>query len=63
MPKTKSHRGAAKRFKVLPSGRIRRRKAFANHNLEKKKSNRKRRLTAPADVSKADTKRIRSLMK
>ena len=62
MPKMKSHRGAAKRFKVLPSGKIRRRKAFVNHILEKKSSKRKRRLQRPVEVSKADRKRIRRLL-
>ena len=63
MPKMKTHRGAAKRFKVTPSGKIKRRRAFMNHMLEKKSSTRKHRLTAPgATVSKADTKRIRRLL-
>ena len=46
MPKMKSHRGAAKRFKVSPRGKVQRRSAFANHLLGKKSSRRKRRLTA-----------------
>ena len=33
MPKMKSHRGAAKRFKATPTGKLRRRSAFANHIL------------------------------
>lgn len=63
MPKMKSHRGAAKRFKITSTGKIRRRRAFANHILEKKSSKRKRRLTAPhATVSPADAKRVRRLL-
>ena len=63
MPKMKTHRGAAKRFKVSSTGKIRRRRAFMNHMLEKKPSSRKRRLTAPgAEASKADAKRIRRLL-
>ena len=63
MPKMKSHRGAAKRFKVTPTGKIRRRRAFMNHMLEKKASSRKRRLQSPgAVVSKADSKRVRRLL-
>ncbi len=62
MPKMKTHRGAAKRFKVLPSGKIKRRKAFLNHMLEKKSSTRKRRLKAPDTVAPADQKRVRRLL-
>ncbi len=36
MPKMKTHRGAAKRFKLTGSGKIMRRKAGMNHILEKK---------------------------
>ena len=42
MPKMKSHRGTAKRFEVTGTGKIRRRRAFKNHILEKKSSKRKR---------------------
>ena len=62
MPKMKTHRGAAKRFKVTGSGKIRRRKAFMNHILEKKPSKRTRRLNRPADVAPADTPQVRRLL-
>ena len=63
MPKMKTHRGAAKRFKVTSTGKIRRRRAFMNHMLEKKSPKRKRSLNAPdAVVSAKDTKRIRRLL-
>ncbi len=62
MPKMKSHRGAAKRFEVSPTGKIRRRKANANHILGKKSARRKRRLTSPAEVSDHDAKSIRRLL-
>ena len=62
MPKMKTHRGAAKRLKVLPSGKVRRRKAFVNHILEKKSSKRKRRLQRPVLVSGADRKRVRRML-
>lgn len=58
----KTHRGAAKRFKVTTTGKIRRRKAFANHILEKKSPKRKRRLNRPELVAQADKKRIRRLL-
>lgn len=63
MPKTKTHRGAAKRFVVTKTGKIRRRKAFGNHILEKKSSTRKRRLTSMDTVAPADEKRIRKMLK
>ncbi len=63
MPKMKTHRGAAKRFKVTSTGKIRRRRAFMNHILEKKSPKRKRRLSAPdAVVSGSDAKRIRRML-
>lgn len=63
MPKMKTHRGAAKRFEITGTGKIRRRRAFANHLLEKKSSTRKRRLRAPdAQVSASDARRIRRLL-
>lgn len=63
MPKQKTHKGAAKRFKVTPTGKIRRRRAFANHILEKKTAKRKRRLNAPdAVVADADRKMVRRLL-
>ena len=62
MPKMKSHRGAAKRFRVTANDKIMRRRAFGNHMLEKKSSKRKRRVQSPDQVSKADSKRIRRLL-
>jgi len=63
MPKMKTHRGAAKRFSITSTGKIRRRRANVNHLLEKKDSRRKRRLTASdALVSKSDAKRVRRLL-
>jgi large subunit ribosomal protein L35 len=63
VPKMKSHRGVVKRFKVTASGKIRRRRANANHLLGKKTSTRKRRLTGvDARVSDADSKRIRRML-
>jgi large subunit ribosomal protein L35 len=44
MPKLKTHKGAAKRFKKTGSGKIARRKAFARHLLTSKSPSRKRRL-------------------
>ncbi|HLT69748.1 MAG TPA: 50S ribosomal protein L35 [Acidimicrobiales bacterium] len=58
MPKMKTHRGAAKRFKTTGTGRLRRRQTNVNHILEKKAPARKRRLRRPTDVAKGDAARI-----
>ena len=62
MPKMKTHRGAAKRFKVTGTGKLRRRQAFMNHMLEKKPSTRTRRLNREADVAPGDVKSVRRLL-
>jgi large subunit ribosomal protein L35 len=62
MPKMKSHRGAAKRFRVTATGKIMRRRAFGNHFLGKKSATRKRRVQSPDVVAKADRKRVRRLL-
>ena len=62
MPKMKTHRGAAKRFKVTGSGKVMRRKAFKNHILEKKSPERKRRLGQEAEVAGGDADRINRLL-
>ena len=61
MPKMKSHRGAAKRFRRTGTGKLRRRRANKNHILEKKSPKRKRQLRAPADVSPSDERMLRDL--
>ncbi|HMC42221.1 MAG TPA: 50S ribosomal protein L35 [Acidimicrobiales bacterium] len=62
MPKMKTDRGAAKRFKVTGTGRILRRRAFRRHLLEKKPSRRTRRLARDVDVSKADKREAKRLL-
>lgn len=62
MPKMKTHRGAAKRFKRLASGRIRRRKAYNSHLFTKKSAKRKRRLDQATTVSPADQPRVERLL-
>ena len=59
MPKMKTDRGAAKRFKITGSGRILRRRAFRAHILRKKPSTRTRRLKGMVDVNKGDRKSVR----
>jgi len=62
MPKMKTHRGAAKRFKVTGSGRILRRKAFRSHLFEKKPSKRTRRLARETEVTGGDRAQVRRLL-
>jgi large subunit ribosomal protein L35 len=62
MPKMKTHRGAAKRFRLTGSGKIMRRKAFKNHILEKKSPARKRRLGRESEVVNGDRDRIERLL-
>jgi len=62
MPKMKTHSGTKKRVKVTGSGKLRREQANKRHLLEYKSSRRTRRLSADADVSKADTKRVKRLL-
>ncbi len=50
MPKMKSHRGAAKRFKITGSGKLRRRHSMKSHILTKKTTKRKRRLRQSTEV-------------
>jgi large subunit ribosomal protein L35 len=62
MPKMKTDRGAAKRFKVTGTGKLIRRKAFRSHLLEKKSSVRTRRLARDSEVAPADRKNVRRLL-
>jgi len=62
MPKMKTHRAAAKRFKKTGSGKIRRHKAFKRHNTGRKSAKRVRTLRKATLVSKGDEKRIRRLL-
>jgi large subunit ribosomal protein L35 len=62
MPKMKTDKGAAKRFKVTGTGKIRRRHAFLNHILEKKSPTRKRRLASGTEVAPADVRQVRRLL-
>ena len=62
MPKMKSHRGAAKRFEITGTGKIKRRRAFKNHILEKKSSKRKRRLSGDVELEPGDAARVKRLL-
>ena len=62
MPKMKTDRGAAARFKVTATGKIRRRQQMRGHLLEKKSSVRTRRLARDVDVSSADRRAVKRLL-
>ncbi len=62
MPKMKSHRGAAKRFKVTKSGRVKRAKAFKSHILTKKSSKRKRNLRQTGFLVGRDAENIKKIL-
>jgi large subunit ribosomal protein L35 len=62
MPKMKTKRGAAKRFKFTASGKIRRSRAYLRHILTAKSRKQKRRLGKPTLVSPVDEKHIRRML-
>lgn len=62
MPKMKTHRGAAKRFRTTGRGKIKRRKAYKSHILAKKTRKRKRGLRRPTLVAGADEKRVKRML-
>ena len=62
MPKMKTHRGAAKRFKKTGSGKIKRSHAFTSHLFVSKSPKRKRQLRHAATVAPSDAKRIKQLI-
>ena len=62
MPKMKTHRGAAKRFKRTASGKFKRAKSNKQHILTKKASKRKRKLRKSALVHPTDVRRVRQMV-
>lgn len=63
MPKMKTHRGAAKRFAVTGSGKVKRNKAHKSHILTKKTSKRKRRLRqAGLIATNGEVRKIKRLL-
>lgn len=62
MPKLKSHRGAAKRFKKTATGKFLRSKAFKRHILTSKPTHRKRGLRGTEVVDAADTPKLRRML-
>lgn len=62
MPKMKTHRGAAKRFKSTATGKFKRGKAYKSHILTKKTTKRKRGLDTPTLISKQDQKKVERML-
>jgi large subunit ribosomal protein L35 len=62
MPKLKTHKGAAKRFRLTATGKIKRGHSHARHILTKKSNKRKRHLDIDVLVSKADHERVISML-
>jgi large subunit ribosomal protein L35 len=62
MPKMKTHKGAAKRFKVTGTGKILRDRAFMQHNFGTKAPKVKRRLTGQVEVAPGDGARIKRML-
>ena len=62
MPKLKTHKGAAKRFRLTAGGKVKRGHSHARHILTKKTSKRKRLLDIDTLVAVADEERIKSML-
>ena len=58
----KTHSGAKKRFRKTASGKLRGRRAYSTHILEKKSPKRKRRMSRPSEISAKDAPRVRKLL-
>lgn len=63
MPKVKTNRSAAKRFKITGKGKVKRMRAFKSHILTKKSAKRKRRLRKPDLVLGGDAKRVLRMLR
>ncbi|MCK6440662.1 MAG: 50S ribosomal protein L35 [Planctomycetes bacterium] len=63
MPKMKTHKGAAKRFKITKKGKIKHYNAGHSHLLSNKNAKRRRRLRKPSTMSTTQAKTIRTLVK
>jgi large subunit ribosomal protein L35 len=62
MPKLKTHKGAAKRFRTTATGKIKRGHSHARHILTKKTAKRKRQLDIDTLVSEADMDRVEQML-
>jgi len=62
MPKLKTHKGAAKRFKKTATGKVKRHQAFLRHMLTSKRHKRKKKLGGGVLVSDADTPKVKRMI-
>ena len=62
MPKAKTHKSAAKRFKLTATGKVMRKKAYHSHILTKKTTKRKRQLREKVEVAAVDRTRIKRML-
>ena len=62
MPKMKTHSGAKKRFRKTATGKLRGRRAYSTHILEKKSPKRKRNFRKPVEISAHDKKKVKRLL-
>jgi len=62
MPKMKTHRASAKRFKKTGTGKIIRMHGYTSHMLEKKSPKVKRHLRSSTEMDKSDVKRIKGMI-
>lgn len=62
MPKMKTNRGAAKRFDVTASGKVKRKKAYSSHILTSKTTKRKRKLRKETYVAETDQRAVRKMI-
>ncbi|SCZ49157.1 50S ribosomal protein L35 [Thiohalomonas denitrificans] len=62
MPKIKTNRGAAKRFKRTASGGFKRNQSHRRHILTKKSTKRKRQLRSPSTVHEADVRLVAKML-
>ena len=62
MPKMKTHSGAKKRFRKTAKGKLRGRRAYSSHILEKKSPKRKRRMSRPVEIKRVDERRVNTLL-
>ena len=62
MPKMKTNRGAAKRFKVTKHGKVKAKKGYLRHILTTKNKKRKRHLRQTKLIDKTNLKQVRRLL-
>ena len=62
MPKQKTHKGSAKRFKVTASGKVKYKKSFGGHLMSGKNAKCRRKLGKPAQLSGADAVKVKVML-